>query len=111
YGAAGTPAIGSPIGVNRQILSQFGMPAPEDDAEWLDAILDFLTKSSFARASLGRRAREVTVQHYSYDAWLSRWEAAVGMADSSNAAWSARETDGREARPGTSLPLPGAERE
>lgn len=86
YAAAGTPLVASPIGVNQQILSQLGMPAPGDQDDWVDAILDLLTKSTGARASLGGRARELTLLHYSYDSWLSRWEEAVGIADSSDRA-------------------------
>lgn len=83
YAAAGTPALGSPVGVNVQILSQFGMRAPFDKGEWVDAIIEFLGRSTAARASLGGRAREVAQQHYSYDAWLSRWEESVGIGTSS----------------------------
>jgi glycosyltransferase involved in cell wall biosynthesis len=82
YAAAGTPAVASPIGVNREILSRLGMPAARDGAEWIDAILDLLNKSAATRATLGRRAREMTQLHYSYDAWLGRWKEAVGIADS-----------------------------
>jgi glycosyltransferase involved in cell wall biosynthesis len=85
YAAAGTPIVASPVGVNRQILSQLRMPAPEDQREWADAILDLLTMSAAARESLGRRARAVTQRHYSYDAWLFRWQQAVGIADSASA--------------------------
>jgi glycosyltransferase involved in cell wall biosynthesis len=80
YAAAGTPAVASPIGVNRQLLSQLGMPAAGDVTEWIDGILDLLTRSAEARSALGRRAREVTQLHYSYDAWLPRWKEAVGIA-------------------------------
>jgi glycosyltransferase involved in cell wall biosynthesis len=80
YAAAGTPVVASPIGVNRQILSQLGMPAAEDDGGWLESILDLLNRSAEAREAMGRRARAVTQHHYSYDSWLSRWEQAVGIA-------------------------------
>lgn len=81
FAAAGTPAVASPIGVNRQILSQFEWPAPENGDEWVDAMLDLLTRSTAARTALGRHARDATRLHYSYDAWLSRWQEAVGIAD------------------------------
>jgi glycosyltransferase involved in cell wall biosynthesis len=81
YGAAGTPAVASPVGVNREILSRLSLPAAEDDGEWVDAILDLLTQSAAARATMGRRARHATQGHYSYDAWLPRWKQAVGIAD------------------------------
>lgn len=86
YAAAGTPVVGSAIGVNREILSRLGMPGPGGSGEWVDAILDLLGQSAAARATLGRRAREATQLHYSYDSWLPRWKEAVGIADSSDPA-------------------------
>jgi glycosyltransferase involved in cell wall biosynthesis len=80
YGAAGVPAVGTPIGVNAEILARFGMPAAEHDAEWVDAVVDLLGRSADGRAAIGRRALEETRLNYSYDAWLERWEAAVGIA-------------------------------
>jgi glycosyltransferase involved in cell wall biosynthesis len=80
YAAAGVPAIASPIGVNREILSQLGMPAAEGDGDWVDGILDLLTRPGESRAALGARARELAQRDYSYDAWLARWTEAVGVA-------------------------------
>jgi glycosyltransferase involved in cell wall biosynthesis len=82
YGAAGVPAVASPIGVNEQITSQLEMPAARDNGEWVEAIFDLLSRSADMRATLGRRARDETQARYSYDAWLSRWRQAVGIADS-----------------------------
>jgi glycosyltransferase involved in cell wall biosynthesis len=79
YGAAGTPVVASPVGVNREILSALQMPAPEGADEWVDAILELLAGPVQARAALGRRAREVTTRHYSFDAWLPSWRAAMGL--------------------------------
>jgi glycosyltransferase involved in cell wall biosynthesis len=84
YAAAGVPVVAAPVGVNRDILSQFGMPAPGEQGEWVDALVDLLGRPAEARASLGRSARDATKRHYSYDAWLSRWEEAVGIAGDSN---------------------------
>jgi glycosyltransferase involved in cell wall biosynthesis len=80
YAAAGTPMVASPVGVNRQILAQLDMPAAEDGSEWVDAVLDLLSRPADARAALARRAREVVRTHYSFDAWLPRWKDAVGIA-------------------------------
>ena len=79
YAAAGTPFVASPVGVNRRILGEHGMPAPETETDWVEAILELLGRPPSARAALGRQAREVTRTHYSYDAWLSRWREAVGL--------------------------------
>ena len=78
YGAAGVPAVASPIGVNEQILSELGMPAARDNGEWVEAIFDLLSRSADIRATLGRRARDETQARYSYDAWLPQWRRAVG---------------------------------
>jgi glycosyltransferase involved in cell wall biosynthesis len=79
YAAAGTPLVGSPIGVNREILAKLAMPAPEAD-DWATAILDLLNRSAEARATAGARARDVVHADFSYEAWLSRWREAVGIA-------------------------------
>jgi glycosyltransferase involved in cell wall biosynthesis len=44
YGAAGTPAVASPIGANREILLRLGLSAAGDEAEWIDAIVDLLDR-------------------------------------------------------------------
>jgi glycosyltransferase involved in cell wall biosynthesis len=77
YGAAGLPAVASPLGVNAEILSLFGMPAARSADDWTDAIISLLDCAATSRGRLGRRAHEVTCRRYSYDAWLPRWEAAV----------------------------------
>jgi glycosyltransferase involved in cell wall biosynthesis len=82
YAAAGTPAIGSPVGVNGRLLSELGMPAPATPDEWTDAILDVLTRSVATREMMGRSAHRTIQQRYSYDAWLPRWEHAVGVIES-----------------------------
>lgn len=80
YAAAGTPLIGSPVGVNREILSTLEMPAPERPDEWVDAILDLLTRPAQGRAELGRHARAMAERHYSFNAWLPSWRAAMGLS-------------------------------
>ena len=82
YAAAGLPVIASPIGVNERILAELGMPAPTTEGEWVDAIVDLLSRSTAARAALGRHGRELVQLRYSYDAWLAQWEEAVGGANS-----------------------------
>jgi glycosyltransferase involved in cell wall biosynthesis len=79
YAAAGTPVVGSPVGVNDEILRRLGMPAAGAADEWLDAILDLLGRSADAREAMGRAARKAVTTHYSYDAWLTRWEDALAL--------------------------------
>jgi glycosyltransferase involved in cell wall biosynthesis len=81
YGAAGVPAVASPIGVNEVILSELGMPAARDNGEWVEAILGLLSRSSDIRAALGRGARDETQARYSYDVWLPEWKRAVGIVE------------------------------
>lgn len=82
YAAAATPVVASPVGVNREILSALGMPMPQDAGEWAEAILDMLARSDETRAALGRRAREVVEQRYSFDFWRPSWREAMGLAGS-----------------------------
>ena len=79
YGAAAVPAVASPVGVNERILEEFGAPAAEVDGDWTEAIVDLLARPADARESLGRTALTVVERDYSYDAWQSRWEEAVGV--------------------------------
>jgi glycosyltransferase involved in cell wall biosynthesis len=79
YAAAGVPAVGSPVGTNASILSTLGLPAATGPREWVDAALAVLDGATSARARLGQRARDRVAEHYSYDAWLARWQQAVGL--------------------------------
>ena len=79
-GAAGVPFAASPVGVNRAILDAFGMPAVEAGGDWTAAILGLLGLSAASRGALGRAARAATRRDYSFEPWLSRWRAAVGIA-------------------------------
>jgi glycosyltransferase involved in cell wall biosynthesis len=80
YAAAGVPFVASPVGVNREILEQADMPAPVDADDWVDAILGLLEEPEAAREARGRNARELARSNYSFDAWLSRWQQATGLA-------------------------------
>jgi glycosyltransferase involved in cell wall biosynthesis len=79
YAAAGVPALGTPVGVNRELLACLGMPAPENDFDWVEATLDLLRLSTDDRARLGGRARDIVELQYSYSAWLPTWRRAVGL--------------------------------
>ncbi|MES5818000.1 glycosyltransferase family 4 protein [Streptomyces sp. RG80] len=79
YGAAGLPAVATPVGVNAEILRRFRMPAPIDEDDWVDVIQGLLNASDAVREQLGRHARDVVGRSYSYDAWLPRWRAALEL--------------------------------
>ncbi|MDQ1050181.1 glycosyltransferase [Streptomyces sp. V4I2] len=79
YAAAGLPAVAEPLGVNADLLSQFGMPAVRTQDEWTSAILGLIEDAAATRERLGRAAREITARRYSYDAWLSRWTGALEL--------------------------------
>ncbi|MBW8736388.1 MAG: glycosyltransferase family 4 protein [Streptomyces turgidiscabies] len=79
YAAAGLPAVASPLGVNADLLSEFGLPAPQTQDDWTTAILGLIGSPEATRERLGRTAREIAGQRYSYDAWLPRWAAALEL--------------------------------
>jgi NAD(P)-dependent dehydrogenase (short-subunit alcohol dehydrogenase family) len=62
-------------------------------AKFVRSLLDHgLGRPSREREALGRGACEVVERHYSYNAWLSRWSEAVGIACREDAARPARAT-------------------
>lgn len=79
YAAAGLPAVATPLGVNAELLSEFGMPAPRTQDDWIAAILGLVESSAAHRERVGRAAREIAARRYSYEAWLPRWEAALEL--------------------------------
>ncbi|HUH06486.1 MAG TPA: glycosyltransferase family 4 protein, partial [Egibacteraceae bacterium] len=79
YAAAGLPAVASPVGVSSDILALTGMPAPDSERDWESCLAELLSVSAEERAWVGSRARTIAQMHYSYDAWLLRWERAVGV--------------------------------
>jgi glycosyltransferase involved in cell wall biosynthesis len=80
YGAAGLPFVASPVGVNRDILAAFELPAVAAGGDWAAAIVALLDRPADERAALGRRMQAVTRRDYSFDAWLPRWRDAMGFA-------------------------------
>jgi hypothetical protein len=77
YGGAALPSIGSPVGLNRQVLDAYGATGPSSDDEWVDAISDILTMPASQRAELGHRSRKAVESGYSYQRWSDVWEGIV----------------------------------
>jgi glycosyltransferase involved in cell wall biosynthesis len=77
YGAARVPTVGSPVGVNTEILAGMGAPSPRSTGEWVDALAGMLEASASSREELGIRARRVVEDGFSYSTWQQRWSDAV----------------------------------
>ncbi|WP_425580646.1 glycosyltransferase [Terrabacter lapilli] len=77
YAAAGLPCVGSPVGVNRQVLSNIGGRSASPAPEWAEQILDLIEMGQRERRSLGTRMSAAVRRHYSYEAWGPAWREAV----------------------------------
>ena len=71
--------MASPVGTNRSILADLGLPAATSQQEWIGVVLGLLEASTESRAALGQQIREVVTRGYSYAAWRQRWVEAVGL--------------------------------
>jgi glycosyltransferase involved in cell wall biosynthesis len=71
YGATGLPVVGSPVGVNRQVLAGLGSPAAMP-GQWGEA-LEMLLSDHGEREQAGTTAREHVTTRWSYEAWASTW--------------------------------------
>ena len=79
YLAVGVPSVASPVGVNRTILQQAGLPAAISEDDWYQALIDLLGASADRRTDMGAQARRTVADHYSFDAWRSVWRRATGL--------------------------------
>ena len=79
YAASGVPAVGSPVGVNRELLDVGAGLAPTTTDEWADALLDVLAQSESERSAMGHAGFELA-RRYSYDEWQEAWTDAVGWS-------------------------------
>jgi hypothetical protein len=77
YGAARLPTVGTPVGVNTEILASMGAPSPRSSGAWLDALLGMLEAGTSVREDLGARARRVVEGGFSYATWERPWREAV----------------------------------
>ena len=80
YAAAGVPAVGSPVGVNRQLLASMDAPSPSTNDEWVDALCAVLDAPGQRRSAMAAAGRQVARQ-YSYDHWEPAWRNAVNWPD------------------------------
>jgi hypothetical protein len=77
YAASGVPAVGSPVGINRQLLTEMDAPAASSPDEWVESLVELLSEPAGRRRQRARRGLELAAR-YSYAAWESTWVSAVG---------------------------------
>jgi glycosyltransferase involved in cell wall biosynthesis len=77
YAASGVPAIGSPVGANRQMLDAMQGLAPTTTAEWVEAITGLLSEPAQRRAERAAAGLQVATA-YSYATWEHTFFDAVG---------------------------------
>lgn len=77
YMAAGLPAIASPVGVNKEIITdgRDGFLA-KSAKEWEQALLKLITSPKL-RAEVGSAARKTVEERYSLKRWVPKWKEAV----------------------------------
>lgn len=77
YGAAGVPAVGSPVGANELALQRLDGIAVGREDSWYEAVTEVLDGSDARRAARSARARDAVEEHYSFRAWAETWKACV----------------------------------
>jgi len=79
-GAAGLPVVGTPVGVNEQVLERLHGRAATDRESWVAALLDLLQEPEADRRARGQAARAGVEAHYSYAAWAPVFRAALHLS-------------------------------
>lgn len=77
YGAAGLPAVASPVGVNAAILEEAGAPSPRTIDEWYDALRYLIELDPGSRQVLAARLRSVVERDFSFGQFEAAWRDAV----------------------------------
>lgn len=77
YGATGLPMIGSPVGVNQDVLLGAAGWTPRSNEEWLTSITECINESPTERRKRGATGHELIKSQYSYSAWAQVWLDAV----------------------------------
>ncbi len=77
YGAVGLPSIGSPVGINKEIIihNKTGLLANSAD-EW-KKYLELLIKSASLRKKMGREARKHVLSEYSLKVYAKKYAAII----------------------------------
>jgi glycosyltransferase involved in cell wall biosynthesis len=81
YAATGLPIVGSPIGASELALRRFnGIEARSLD-DWIQGLSQILASATSTRATVGTHEQIAVKTHYSFEAWESKWRAAVGITE------------------------------
>jgi len=77
YGAVGLPSIGSPVGINTEIIvhNKTGFLADSDD-DWKNK-LELLIKNSSLRKKMGINARKHILSHFSLKAYTKKYATII----------------------------------
>jgi glycosyltransferase involved in cell wall biosynthesis len=83
YGAVALPSIGSPVGINKEIIihNKTGFLASSSE-EW-ERYLELLLKNTSLRNDMGREARKHIVRHYSLKTYARSYAAVIKKIASS----------------------------
>jgi glycosyltransferase involved in cell wall biosynthesis len=68
YFAAGIPAVGSPVGITRELIGNQRGVLADSEAEWHSALAS-LIEDPLQRAEMGAAGREFVERHYSFQHW------------------------------------------
>lgn len=79
YGAAALPVIGSPVGVNRNVIEQLGGLTASNDSEWETAVRAIHNIKTAERQRMGKQARSAVEAGYSFRAWTPQWKEAMRL--------------------------------
>jgi glycosyltransferase involved in cell wall biosynthesis len=81
YGAAGLPAVASPVGMNAEVIKELGGHGAVDVGAWADAVIGLLEEPETVRRTRGLAARGAVEERYSYDAWRPAFLRALRLPD------------------------------
>lgn len=81
YGAAGLPAVATPIGVNEEVVTRLACLGADDLGSWTSAVMTLLEEPDADRRERGLAARRAVEVHYSYDAWRPAFLRALALPD------------------------------
>ncbi|MGY2002856.1 glycosyltransferase [Blastococcus sp. SYSU DS1024] len=82
YGAAGLPAVASPVGVNATVVRELDGYGAVGVDDWVDALVALLEEPETARRARGLAARRAVEERYSYAAWRPAFLRALRLPES-----------------------------